>query len=137
MSSHAFRALITLSGLLAASPAFGEAKQCVAQNNNGAERRAEHHLLAARDAYRACVAERQCPEMIRSECDTALSELKTAIPTLLVGVVDAEQHDLADAELTLDGQVVALDGSKTPTWFAAHEDVRAPVALRREPRTGP
>jgi hypothetical protein len=107
--------------LCATSPAWADAKRCVAQNNDGVQKRDEHHLLAARTAYRACVAERECPELVRAECDAALTEMKTAIPTLLVAVLDAQHHDLAGATLTLDGSSVPLDGSALEVDPGAHE----------------
>ncbi|HEX3773692.1 MAG TPA: hypothetical protein VHV51_04455 [Polyangiaceae bacterium] len=110
-----------LCGLCLAQPAFAEAKRCVAQNNDGAQQRDEHHLLAAREAYRACVAEPECPEMVRAECDSALTDLKTAIPTLLVAVVDEQGHDIAGSTLTLDGKPVALDGSTIEVDPGSHQ----------------
>jgi len=121
MSTRLAGCLLTLCGLCAASPAFADAKQCVAQNNDGVQKRDEHQLLAARDAYRACVAESECPELVRAECDAALTDIKTAIPTLLVAVLDEHQHDLPGATLTLDGKPVALDGSPVEVDPGPHE----------------
>ncbi len=121
MSTRLTSCLLTLCGLFAASPAFADAKQCVAQNNDGVQKRDERHLLAARDAYRSCVAESECPELVRAECDAALADIKTAIPTLLVAVLDEQHHDLSGATLTLDGKAVALDGSTVEVDPGAHE----------------
>lgn len=99
------------SVLLSAGRAHADAKQCVLHNNNGAQLRDEHRLLAARGAYRACLAEPACPEIVRSECDAALADIKSAIPTLIVAVLDERGHDLPGAALLLDGKPVALDGS--------------------------
>src|SRR4051812_23755206 len=121
MSTRSAGSLLVIAGLCISSQAFADAKQCVAQNNDGVQKRDEHHLLAARDAYRACVAEAECPELVRAECDAALADMKTAIPTLLVAVVDEQQHDLAGATLTLDGNPVALDGSPVEVDPGAHE----------------
>jgi hypothetical protein len=121
MKKSAASWLLVLSGLCATSPAFADAKECVAQNNDGAQKHDEHQLLAARAAYRSCVAETECPDIIRAECDKAVADLKTAIPTLLVAVVDEQQHDLAGATLTLDGQPVALDGSPLEVDPGPHE----------------
>jgi hypothetical protein len=115
--------LFALCGLCATAPALADAKQCVAQNNDGVQKRDEHQLLAAREAYRACVAETECPELVRSECDAALADLKTAIPTLLVAVLDERRHDLSGATLTLDGRPVALDGSPVEVDPGSHEFV--------------
>ncbi len=101
--------------------ASADAKQCVQQNNQGAELRDNHHLLAARDAYRACVAETECPVMVRSECDAALTDIKTAIPTLLVAVRDDRGHDLPGATLSVDGRSVPIDGSSLEVDPGPHE----------------
>src|SRR6187402_2673164 len=87
------------SVLLSAGRAHADAKQCVRHNNDGAQLRDEHRLLAARVAYRACLAEPACPEIVRSECDAALADIKSAIPTLIVAVLDERGHDLPGAAL--------------------------------------
>jgi hypothetical protein len=109
--SRTVNALLMLSLLMTTRLAAADAQACVAQNNDGADRRANHQLLAAREAYRACVAEPGCPDVVLSECESALSELKTAIPTLLVSVLDEQQHDTVGATLKVDGRPVAVDGS--------------------------
>jgi hypothetical protein len=129
MTRRTVSAFIALCGLLVVPAASADAKRCVAQNNDGAQLRDGHHLLAAREAYRACVEERECPELVRGECDAALADVKTAIPTLLVAVVDEQQHDLAGATLTLDGQPVALDGSAVEVDPGPHELVASSGAL--------
>jgi hypothetical protein len=116
-----------LAGLFAAGVFFvsalaaADAKQCVQQNNDGAELRGKHQMLAARDAYRACVAETECPAIIRSECDAALNDIRTSIPTLLVAVLDDDGHDLPGATLVLDGHPVPIDGSALEVDPGEHE----------------
>ncbi|HWZ90816.1 MAG TPA: hypothetical protein VNW92_18270 [Polyangiaceae bacterium] len=113
--------LLMLSVLTATKLAAADAQECVAQNNAAADQRANHHLLAARGSYRSCVAEPGCPEVVRAECETALSELKTAIPTLLVSVLDAQKHDVVGATLQVDGQTIAVDGSPIEVDPGPHE----------------
>jgi hypothetical protein len=104
--------ILSVLGVLTATRiAAADAQECVAQNNAAADHRANHQLLAARAAYRACVAEPGCPDVVSSECESALSELKTAIPTLLVSVLDEQRHDAVGATLKVDGRAVAVDGS--------------------------
>jgi hypothetical protein len=108
---RAVTGLLILSVLTATQLAAADAQECVAQNNAAADQRANHQLIAARASYRACVAEPGCPSVVRAECESALSELKTAIPTLLVSVLDAQKHDVVGATLQVDGQPIAVDGS--------------------------
>ena len=98
-------------GLLGATRlAAADAQQCVSHNNDGVDLRAKHKLLASREAYRQCVDDPGCPGVVRAECETALAELKTAIPTLLISVLDEQHHDVVAATLKVDGRSVALDG---------------------------
>jgi hypothetical protein len=98
-------------GLLGATRlAAADAQQCVSHNNDGVDLRAKHKLLAAREAYRQCVDDPGCPGVVRAECETALAELKSAIPTLLISVLDEQRHDVIAATLKVDGRPVALDG---------------------------
>jgi hypothetical protein len=113
--------LLLACGLCAAAHAHADAKRCVELNNDGLQKRDEHHLLSARDVYRACVADKDCPGMVRAECNDALADIKTAIPTLLVAVVDEEGHDLAGATLAVDGKPVLLDGSSIEVDPGPHE----------------
>jgi len=103
-------ALVAACLACGARTARADAQTCVAENNDGADRRVEHHLLNAREAYRACVAEPNCPPMVVAECAEALEELKIAIPRLIVSVVDGEQHDVKGAALTIDGKPTPMVG---------------------------
>jgi hypothetical protein len=131
-SSKTLSFMLAAAALAAPGRARADAKQCVQQNNDGAELRDHHHMLAARDAYRACVAESECPAMVRSECDAALIDIKTAIPTLLVSVVDEQGHDLPGASLVVDDRPVAIDGSVLEVDPGAHELRASRGELRAE-----
>ena len=117
----ALACLLAGGAFFTAALARADAKQCVLHNNDGAQLRDDRHLLAARDAYRACIAERECPAMVRSECDAALADIKAALPTLLVAVIDGEGHDLPNAALQVDGHPVVIDGSDLEVDPGAHE----------------
>jgi hypothetical protein len=118
---RALRGLLVLSFLGATRVAAADVQACVAHNNDGADRRASQQLLAARVAYRACVAEPGCPDVVRSECEAALSELRTSIPTLLVSILDEQQHDVIGATLKVDGRAVAVDGTPIEVEPGPHE----------------
>lgn len=117
----AFVCSLAVCAFFAPGKAKADTKQCIAQNNDGAQLRDDHHLLAARDAYRACLAEPKCPEMVRSECDAALADLKAVIPSLRVAVVDGQGHDVSGATLQVDGRTVVIDGSTLEVDPGAHE----------------
>ena len=121
--------LLAAGAFFAPGKAGADTKQCIAQNNDGAQLRDDHHLLAARDAYRACLAEPKCPEMVRSECDAALADIKAAIPTLRVAVVDGQGHDVSGATLRVDGRPVVIDGSTLEVDPGAHELIASNGAL--------
>jgi hypothetical protein len=120
-SHKALAYLLAVAVFAVPALAAADAKQCVQQNNNAAELRGKHQMLAARDAYRACVAETECPAVVRSECDAALTDIRTSIPTLLVAVLDDQGHDLPGATLVVDGHPVAIDGSALEVDPGRHE----------------
>jgi hypothetical protein len=130
------RLLATTLPLLAAlcfsSLGHAQAQQCIASNNVGADERSQHHLLAAREQYLACASATDCPSMVRDECQQALAELKLAIPTLVVSVVDQQKRDLAAARLSLDGRPILLDGRAIEVDPGLHQLVAEQGALRSE-----
>jgi hypothetical protein len=103
--------LLAIGAFAAPSLAAADPQQCVQQSNDGAELRDRHQLLAARQAYRACASEDECPALVRAECDSALEELKAIIPTLVIGLRDEQGRDVLGGTLLLDGNPVAFDGS--------------------------
>jgi hypothetical protein len=121
VSSFRLTGIVILGVLSASRVAAADAQECVAQNNAAADQRANHQLLAARSSYRACVAEPGCPDLVRSECESALTELKTAIPTLLVSVLNEQKHDAVGATLKVDGSAVAMDGSPVEVDPGPHQ----------------
>ena len=122
-------ALLFLCLAVAPRQAQGEARACISHNNDGADARVAHHLLAAREAYRSCVAEPDCPDMVLSECNEALEDLKTTIPTLIVSVVDENHRDVDAPSLAIDDQPVKLDGSTIELDPGAHELIATSGAL--------
>lgn len=124
--------LLVGSVLFTTGAARADAKQCVLHNNDGAQLRDEHRLLAARDAYRACLAEPGCPEIVRSECDAALADIKAALPTLIVAVLDERGHDLPGVALSLDGKPLVHDGSTIEVDPGPHRLVASKGGLRTQ-----
>lgn len=118
------RTLLLLSFLAAATHAGrarADGKECITQNNEGADQQAQHHLLAARTAYLACSSSESCPEVVRAECQQGLMQLSAAIPSIVVKVVDSQHRDLGQATLTLDGQAISHDGTALEVDPGAHQ----------------
>ena len=107
--------------LLCARRARADAKSCVLAANDAADQRALHHLLAARQIYQQCTADPECPAVVRTECEASLAELTQAVPTFIVRVVDEQRHDLLDAQLTLDGRAIPIDGAPLSLDPGPHE----------------
>ena len=124
--------LLTLATLCLSSLGHAQVQQCIASNNVGADERSQHHLLTAREQYLACASATDCPKMVRDECQQALAELKGAIPTLVVSVVDAQKRDVPAAELSLDGQPILLDGRTIEMDPGLHQLVATKGQLRAE-----
>ena len=112
--------------------AQAQVQECIASNNEAADLRSQHHLLAARDGYLACASASACPAMVREECGQALTELNSTIPTLIVAVVDDQKRDLSGVTLTLDGKPLKLAGSAIEVDPGSHTLVAVQGALRAE-----
>ena len=108
MTVRSVAILVVVCTALVPRPARADALSCVQENNTGADKLADHHLLDARETYLACVSETECPPMVLVSCSEALAVLKTSIPTLLVTVVDEQQHELSGVTLTVDEHPAVL-----------------------------
>jgi hypothetical protein len=86
-----------------------DTQTCVAASTQGQTDRDEGRLLAAREQFLACTRE-ACPSIVKKSCSTWLAELGERIPSVVVRIHDAGQHDVTDARVTLDGKPIALDG---------------------------
>jgi hypothetical protein len=126
--------LLAACALLTPSMAAADAQKCVQLSNDGADLRDAHQMLAARNTYRSCVTEADCPAVVRSECSAALDELGAIIPTLIVALRDEHGHDLLGGTLLLDGKAVALDGSAFEVDPGVHELTAVSGTLRSQLR---
>jgi hypothetical protein len=89
------------SGVQACASAYEDAQ---VQRNGG-------HLKAAKEQLKICVQD-QCPDFVRTDCATWLSEVNAALPTVTFAAVDSAGADLIDVKVSVDGVVVveSLDG---------------------------
>jgi hypothetical protein len=106
-------------GLSALSALLGEARaaepttkrQCLDAYTESQPLRRAGSLHKAREALVLCSRD-PCPIALQSDCIGWLNEVDVAMPTLVLTAKDAEGHDVADARVQLDGEVLAshLDG---------------------------
>lgn len=89
--------------------------RCIASAENAQRLRRDARLRAARDELIACARE-GCPAAIARDCKRWLAEVEGSLPSIVVRVVDADGHDLADALVTVDREPegVRADGRALP-----------------------
>lgn len=116
--------LALAASLVASSPATARADQtdaCIEASVRGQQLRDQGKLLAAREQLLACGVQ-SCPRLLQKECAEWLAEVEARTPSIVIGAVDAEGRDTADAKVTLDGAplLARLDGQAQPIDPGAH-----------------
>jgi hypothetical protein len=110
---NAVRLSLLTAALLAvcsvAQAAGNQKKVCVDASTQGQTERDAGHLLEARAQFLLCASD-ECPAIVRKSCGQWLADVEERIPSVVVRVLDASGQDLTDAQLTVDGQAVELDG---------------------------
>jgi hypothetical protein len=99
---------------------------CLTANENAIKLREEHKLRQARDQSLICTA-RSCPGEVREACQNRITQLNSAIPTVVFEVKDADGNDLSHVAVTMDGEPLAdrLDGTPIPLDPGEHTFVFA------------
>jgi hypothetical protein len=103
-----------------ASPAETEA--CLRAAEQAQALRDEHHLLLeARQRLLVCSRD-VCPDVVRRDCTTWLSEIEAATPSLAIHARDAHGDDVLAVRVVVDGVVRAsvLDGTSLPVNPGPH-----------------
>jgi hypothetical protein len=122
MKPHRFvRRVAALSVLLSAAPAFADEKeQCAAAYEAAQEMRSQTKLREARNNLLVC-AQAVCPGFIKKDCSKWLSEVETALPTVVLSA-RAGGKDLTDVNVKIDGDELAdgLDGKAVPVDPGSH-----------------
>ncbi len=72
----------------------------------GQHLRAEHKLLAAREALALCALD-ACPQAVRPDCASWLPEVVHEIPSIAVHAQDASGAGVAEVRVSIDGTLVA------------------------------
>jgi hypothetical protein len=103
------------------SAAQPEVEACATASEDAQRLVTAHQLVAARERLLACTRP-QCPKAIVQDCDTLLSQVDAALPTIVIVVRDARDHDVTDATVTIDGRPVgdALAGTPVPVDPGRH-----------------
>ncbi|MBN2196339.1 MAG: hypothetical protein JW751_26230 [Polyangiaceae bacterium] len=109
---------VTMSGL-AAEPTAAE---CISAHERATKLQGERKLRSAREQYVVC-ASASCPSEVRDECAQAVAEVNRALPTVVFAVRDAQGHDLAEVNVTMDGKTLVdrLDGAAIEVDPGEHE----------------
>lgn len=130
------RAWSILIACLVASTASAQNKtvDCPSASEDGQRLRGQSHFRQAHEQFRAC-SQASCPAVVRKDCAKWLTELDDTMPSVVVGVVDELGHDMTEAEISVDGEMLAaqVDGKPLIVDPGPHE-LRA-TASGRMPTT--
>lgn len=138
MRGPSFMSLLLASVIvLGALPArAGEKEVCLDSSIDGQKARKSGKLVEAKEKFAICARD-VCPQVVRQDCVTWQDEVNKSIPTVTVGVRDADGHDLLDVRISIDGQLVTehLDGKSFPVDPGTHvfraEDGKHPAVEER------
>ncbi len=102
-------------------PAKSDPTACLKSSETAQSLENAGKLLEASAAFTEC-AQTKCPEVVASDCSTALERLKSRIPTLSLRVQNSAHQDILGARLKLDGvsQPDALKGTPVPVNPGKH-----------------
>ena len=109
-------ALVVAASLLAAEIAYAdETAECSAAYQNAQRQKMAGRFREARANLLVC-AKPSCPQFISSDCTGWLPEIEQQLPTLVFAALDESGHDVANAEVRVDGERVpnATDGLPHP-----------------------
>jgi len=96
--------------------------ECLSANESAVKLRGDHKLRQARDQALVCAAA-SCPGEVRDACQRRVTELTTAIPTIVFLAKDGAGHDLVTVKVSMDGEPIAnrLDGTPIPIDPGLHK----------------
>jgi hypothetical protein len=119
MRRFVFAALLLAPPASAATPQDKQA--CIAASEKAQHLRADSKLTASREQLLSCARD-ACPAVIRKDCARWLAEVDEALPSIVLGAKDNEDHDVTDVKVTVDKQLFAerLDGKAQPIDPGTH-----------------
>ena len=102
---------IVVGVLAVARSARADLAACIGASEQGLSLRRAGHLREAREQLAVCTVP-ACPEELRADCAKRMESVNAAMPSLVLGAKDASGTDLLEADVGIDGVVVAhvLDG---------------------------
>ncbi len=85
--------------------------ECITAAEHGQVERQAGRFTSSRQDFLHCSAE-ACPRVVREDCQTWLSEVESAMPTVVFYASDDDGRDLVDVRVELDGKLLLerLDG---------------------------
>jgi hypothetical protein len=101
--------LCALAMFVVPANAWADTETCARDAVETQELRDRGALVEAKAKAAACVAV-ECPDAIRKDCGTWMSEIEARIPTVLVRVTNSEGLPMEMASVAIDGRAIALDG---------------------------
>lgn len=86
--------------------------QCIAAADEGQIARDDGKLMKAHAAFLRC-ADPACPAAIRRHCSEWVDDVEARVPSVAIAARDAQEHDLAGATFSIDGELVeGADGGR-------------------------
>jgi hypothetical protein len=115
---EALALLLFSAPLLAARPAFADAKSCARAYEDGQRLRTSAQLTEAADKFLYCAGP-ECPELMHPDCQRRLDEVEAAVPSVVVRVEPSSELRIS---VSLDqGEVRPIDGQALRLNPGAHE----------------
>jgi len=119
---------------------------CIQASDQGQSARDAGDLLRAREFFAQCT-EPKCPAMIRRDCTSWLEQVEVQLPSIVLGIRDAEGRDVVDARVTIDGRpledkarggsIELNPGPHMIRWEGVGEPVEVRIALRPQEKSRP
>jgi hypothetical protein len=109
---------------------------CLTSHESSVALRNEHKLRAARAKLLVCSSV-SCPEDVRDECIQRVAEVEAATPTVVFEAKDADDDDLTNVTVKMDGERLAerLDGTALaldPGLYTFQFEVAGQPAIQKE-----
>jgi hypothetical protein len=131
MRSRVVVSLVVLLGAGAARAEDAPRDRCTAAYDSTQRLRQAGKLREAHGEALAC-ADATCPRVLRQDCARWVDELDRATPSVVLRATGADGCDIVDAEVTIDGAIVARRLQGAP--FALDPGVHV---VRLQPASGP